>query len=262
MRRLASHPRITAMDSFRTTVGGNTGTGPERWRRFRAEDRAGYDRLLVELKTRQYGLCCYCEIRLVQTAHELQPLAYQVEHFVPKSGEPENALDPDNVLLCCTGGARRELAVPHHDPRSHPNESCGQAKRESTPTNLGLPHPSTLPIAPPIVLFTSEGRVVAAPGQVAAPPQATLDRMLNVPRLIEARRSLLDILRDEIDRTVDGDLLTITEARLAPDEGQFLHSFWSVYRQVLGAFGESWMGAHHARILQVGVAPLDVNAVS
>ena len=67
-----------------------------------------YRELVETLAELQHSLCGYCEIDLTEGDR-------QIEHVIPKS-DPQSgtarALDPTNLIACCTGGTSTNLFGP------------------------------------------------------------------------------------------------------------------------------------------------------
>lgn len=86
------------------------------WEDFRNQARQSYNDLKLQMLAEQGGLCAYCEKKI----SHLDANKQRIEHFHNKSdiSTAHNwALDWDNVLLVCIGGANpedRKKYAPHH----------------------------------------------------------------------------------------------------------------------------------------------------
>ena len=163
------------------------------WAAFRDyEAGAAYRELREALTNYQRGLCGYCEI-------DLLPLDRQIEHVVPQSDPQQGealALDPTNMIACCTGGSARNLYGPdagddekRYLPPARRNISCGQAKGGNT--NADFLDPRTLPALPSLLRVRLDGRI-EADAQACAVANLSVER---VRRTIELLRLNVERLR-------------------------------------------------------------------
>lgn len=86
------------------------------WEDFRNQARSSYENLKQQMLVEQGGLCAYCEKKIIR----LDTTQQRIEHFHNKSDVSTThnwALDWNNVLLVCIGGANSEdkkKYAPHH----------------------------------------------------------------------------------------------------------------------------------------------------
>ena len=166
------------------------------WRGFR-NHQAGvsYRELAETLAELQHRLCGYCEIDLTE-------LDRQIEHVMPRS-DPQSgtarALDPTNLITCCTGGTSKNLFGPDAGddeerflPPPRLNASCGQAKGDTTDSDFI--DPRSLPALPSVTKVNLNGRIEAdteacnSLGIPAVRVERTIEILgLNVERLRLAR---------------------------------------------------------------------------
>ena len=219
------------------------------WEEFRSH-RAGasYRELVQTLAEIQHCLCGYCEINLTE-------LDRQIEHVLPRSSqqaEAAHALDPTNLIACCTGGTARNLFGPDaggdeerflSPPRR--NASCGQAKGDST--NPGFLDPRKLPALPSLTRVELDGRVEVdtkacdAHGVPPASVEKTIEILgLNVERLRLARekrwRALDDNLREHHDDPEV--MMAAANGELTPSNTGDLPRFFTTSRSYFAPLSE------------------------
>lgn len=250
------------------------------WERFRVSGAFGatLDALIVV----QQGLCAYCEQSVMWSAEELEEAAKkglklgaegdrivldsQIEHVAAKSKGVGRALDPNNLMLCCWGGASSSLAAYPHRYAGPINESCGKTKDNSD----SILDPRDLPLTPPLMRIHEHDGSLHADADVCAAlnlPVVEVKRVvndvlkLNCGRLRAARSSHLGkadthraLLRDMVkdvratERLLTNYVEALTEAMLAPNERGHLRPFWSVWRQALEPFSTRWIEENRHRL--------------
>lgn len=147
MKKVLKEAEPSLLKAYRVNNPSNT------WEHCKKSD-ARKKEIHAQLKSDQAGLCAYCEIRLVDkdTTGEAD---FRVEHFHPKSDTSTTHnwhLDWNNLLGCCHGGSRRDVA--DADKRfTSPDNSCDVPKGDRDLDTVIL-NPLTLPAFP--VLFHTE----------------------------------------------------------------------------------------------------------
>jgi uncharacterized protein (TIGR02646 family) len=148
----------------------------------------------------QHYLCAYCEARLIEDTHP----APRIDHWIPISHDPAQALDWTNLYLSC--------------PRLG---TCDDAKKETVPQEADgtlLPKPCEFDYQDHIG-FTSMGQMyVRTDTQLTASFQAGLDEIigekglcLNHPTLQAARKAAIDAERTRIEKRFSGRHATDTD---------------------------------------------------
>ena len=219
------------------------------WEVFRDHEAgASYRELREALTNCQRGLCGYCEIDLV-------PPDRQIEHVVPQSDPQQGAalaLDPTNMIACCTGGSARSLYGPdagndeeRYLPPAKHNISCGQAKDNNT--NADFLDPRTLPALPSLLRVHFDGRI-EADAQACAVANVSAERVrktiellkLNVERLRLARekhwRGLTDAWQEHYNNPAV--MEDATRMELLPMANGNLHRFFTTSRSYFAELAE------------------------
>lgn len=224
------------------------------WEGFRDHKAGGSHGELAEtLAELQHNLCGYCEIDLTE-------LDRQIEHVVPRS-DPQNgtarALDPTNLIACCTGGTSKNLFGPDAGgdeerflPPPKRNASCGQAKGDTT--DADFIDPRTLPALPSLIRVNLDGRMEAdteaceASGIPAARVAKTIEILgLNVERLRLAREKRWNALNENWESHHDDRKVMAAAARgeLLPDNGGDMPKFFTTSRCYFAQLSECILGA-------------------
>jgi len=237
------------------------------WDEFKNEVSA-YKELLDEIKTRQYGLCAYCEIDLKNDGVTVDQL---VEHFHPKqdSNEYHNwGLDFHNLLLCCKGGS-----YPYHPkgeeegrflkPPSK-NHSCDHKKRGKRPYEICLLAPHLVPKYPVIFRLERKNLDGYFPEALLLPHQEncqtanirvdrvqkTIDELgLNCERLRRIRGKVLDEI-DEFLQESENPKEFISKF-LLPHTKNTLWPFFTTIRLYFGAAGEKFLLQNYLKNRQI-----------
>ena len=197
----------------------------------------------------QHGLCGYCEIDLIE-------LDRQIEHVIPQSdpvGGSSGALDPANMVACCTGGTSKNLFGPEARadeerflPPPRRNMSCGQAKGSRSESEFV--NPRTLPALPSLTKVRLDGRIETdadACSDVGIPVEMVTKTIeilgLNVERLRVAREHRWTALNESWAEYFDDSEVLKAAARseLLPDENNLLPRFFTTSRSYFAAFAES-----------------------
>ena len=220
------------------------------WNGFRDHNTgASYREFIEALVAFQHGLCGYCEIDLIE-------LDRQIEHVVPQSDPvrgSSGALDPTNMIACCTGGTSKNLFGPDARadeerflPPSKRNTSCGQAKGNRSESEFV--DPRALPALPSLTKVRLDGRIetdldacadVGIHGDVVS---KTIDILgLNIERLRVAREHRWTALNESWAEYFDDSevLKAAAQSELLPDENNRLPRFFTTSRSYFEAFGES-----------------------
>jgi uncharacterized protein (TIGR02646 family) len=132
----------------------------------------------------QGGLCAYCGGRL--------SAGMKVEHFVPRSEDPDLILDWSNLLGCCAGMYREgDARVLHCDSHRTPH------------VRLNI-HPVSAKVDPRslfVVNVTSGARGMKLgeiEGKTAEAAHDVRELNLNASKLVENRREVVERLRSEL----------------------------------------------------------------
>jgi uncharacterized protein (TIGR02646 family) len=206
-----------------------------------------YAELLAALVEKQHGLCCYCEVDLVE-------LDWQVEHFHSKRNRSfavNLTTDHRNLLAACCGGTRSDLwgnrnpreaaraPLRHRDPTKE-NLSCGQAKDRHEPNALrtAVIDPRQLPTALLVLRVALDGRLEvdeAACTTAGLDPGALGQTIrilgLNCERLRIAREDRLKFLAESFKGEEDIEiLLAAARQNLLPDADGRLFRFFTTSR--------------------------------
>lgn len=217
--------------------------------------------LIGKLLDLQHGLCCYCEIDLIENDR-------QIEHFLPKGntgGSQNRTTDYTNLMGCCCGGTLRNFfgednpRQENRDPDRHveptkENSSCGQIKENHEPQTTGkrILDPRRLPADYPIVKTDHKGEIKPIPeacesaGISVADVESTINFLgLNCPRLKTARKKRLKNLEETYDRTNMDILFYGAKAELLPGENGQLPSFFTTSRTFFGFAAEQVLTRPH-----------------
>lgn len=172
-------------------------------------------------------------------------------------------------MLCCGGGTLREKELRHRDAVRHyhgdDNVSCGQWKDDDDLGN-GC-DPRSFPCTLRLVDVGIDGRMKAedaacrACGIDPAEVNRTINQVLNLncERLRVARQRLVREVAEEVvylaielaprvGAQAQALLAVVAEGRLAPDAGGHLRAFWTVERQYLAPWSETWIAANAHRL--------------
>ena len=167
--------------------------------------------------------------------------------------ESSGALDPTNMIACCTGGTSKNLFGPDARadeerflPPSRRNTSCGQAKGNRSESEFV--DPRALPALPSLTKVRLDGRIetdldacadVGIHGDVVS---KTIDILgLNIERLRVAREHRWTALNESWAEYFDDSevLKAAAQSELLPDENNRLPRFFTTSRSYFEAFGES-----------------------
>ncbi|MCU6223269.1 retron system putative HNH endonuclease [Morganella morganii] len=186
------------------------------------------------LLRRQYGLCCYSELRM-----DLIGYHYHIEHVENKSQAPHRTFDEQN--LAASG-------LSSGDAASFLKENIfgGHAAGKQSGVDMTRFISCYRPDCSRFFAYLSDGRIVPATGLSAeenADAQYTIDLLnLNSGYLQNLRQQWWDEL-EQLDIEHQGknrDLALLIELDLIPDMNQKLHSpFFSLTRQFFGPVAES-----------------------
>lgn len=215
---------------------------------------ARYQETQQQLRTDQGNLCAYCEQDLLSgTNGSLDDC--RIEHFHPKSkreqGEPNWGLDWTNLLAVCCGGNQSKVVTPETRFDTEPeNYSCDVPKGDKildaiifNPLNLSTVniwkfYRSTGTIDVDEALCVSQGL------DVKMAQQTIKELNLNSPRLMRARKAILDDFNNRITEIVRRGQ-TIEQARrslavsvLRRNRAGDWPSFFSAIRYYLGQQAE------------------------
>ena len=226
-----------------------TGQSAASWEAFRNHEAgASYRELREALTDCQRSLCGYCEIDLASPDR-------QIEHVIPQ-GDPQQgdtlALDPTNMMACCTGGSARNLFgsdagddEERYLPPVKRNISCGQAK--SGNTNADFLDPRTLPALPSLLRVRLDGRI-KPDAQACSAANISSERVsktiallgLNVERLRLARENHWRGLADAWQQHHSDPVIMEAVARmeLLPGDGGKLSRFFTTSRSHFAELGE------------------------
>ncbi|CAK0742068.1 TIGR02646 family protein [Azospirillaceae bacterium] len=215
---------------------------------------ASLGELMDSLVCAQHGLCCYCEIDLVEGDR-------QVEHYHPKSdknSQLNHTTDYHNLMAACCGGTQKNIWGPQtqsldEDRYKEPvrkNQSCGQAKGEHKPDAPGeiILDPRMFPKMPSIVYVSSlEGEMKVnkvACQQYSFDPKQVEETIkllgLNCPRLKGARKKRWKNLEEVTkDKVKDSNFLRkFAHKELQLKEGGRLQRFFTTTRTFFGREAE------------------------
>ena len=238
MKRIRVYPGpIPGLAAYRNQAGPNAS-----WRGYRTGNagQRRYRELVDNLAGLQHGLCGYCEI-------DLREGDRQVEHVIPVSRSPAHALDPENLIACCRGGASDDPNVRQDRERfSPPEESCGHAKGDVVDPEFV--DPRTLPDLPSLTRVRSDGRIEAdtnackAAGRSADNVEKTIGILgLNVQRLRRARRDYWSNLVRQTPQyrghPNPNAMRDWARSRLLPHNGR-VSKFFTATRSYFGELGE------------------------
>ena len=219
------------------------------WEGFR-DHQAGtaYRELVATLIALQHGICGYCEI-------DLNDLDRQIEHMIPRSDTARGssgALDPANMIVCCTGGTSKNLFGPEAKadeerflPPPRINASCGQAKGNRWDEDFI--DPRKLPALPSVTKVRLDDRIEAdrdACSRVDIPADLvnkTIEILgLSVERLRLARENRWNSLNDSWVEYFDDSKVLQAAARieLLSDENDPLPKFFTTNRSYFSPYGE------------------------
>lgn len=256
MRRVPKPSPAAEPEGLRIYRAENTGAT---WEQFCGDDRVTKGELAKLLGRVQHGLCAYCEINILDAA------PFQIEHFLPKSGDNRRHLDFTNLLACCNGVASQNRLPPYRWYSSYTAKSahcCGQAKGNKEPGAHFLLDPRTLPLSPRLVkVNATTGFLEAEPAHCAqvgissTALSATIDLLgLNCARLRFARKTVLDELDEDLNeqgllQPLGGITDTVLSKYLAPSEKGLLAAFWSVRRYCFDQRADEWI-ARNAQLFQ------------
>lgn len=184
------------------------------WENFKDELPKDYKSLIDQIKKDQGGLCCYCETNF----HEkLSPHVddFRVEHFHPKSDSNTHKnwhLDWNNLLGCCHGGSKEHLHnkskfIPEHEER-HSDILKGENNWDDKILNPLL----DIPAFPPLFKINNNGRMEIIEENCTYIRNKALNCLnpeilnLNTDKLIEFRKFVIDVLREELNEKITNGL--------------------------------------------------------
>jgi len=243
----------------------------EVWERFKTSPT--YRDALVFLAQESGGLCVYCEQRLFDDQGLDIVLDRQIEHFKPKSNQTASdprVLEWSNLLLCCTGGTRPELARRYPEryqaAPKNANASCGQTKGDHEPDDPlhWVESPLGLGWELPAVELGLDGEWVPHHGLAQAArervDQTIKTLNLNCPRLRASRlrakarvdeqlewlQAFFDYAAPNLNSSERFDVAQyVVESALRKDGHGYLPAFWTTKRLTLGALAQAWISEHH-----------------
>jgi uncharacterized protein (TIGR02646 family) len=226
-------------------------TPSNKWRQYTA-DFNRKKQIQDQLKLDQGGLCAYCEIDL-KSKNNADTADFRVEHFHPKedSSSYNWHLDWQNLLACCHGGSRNDIADAANRHTS-PDHSCDVPKDNKVLDDIIL-NPLHLPAFPCLFKFNrADGSIsvnIARCQQASVDQgkaQATIDGLrLDAKRLRDLRKPMLNKLNDQLREMVLTAGYTLEEARmrlaraeLKKDDHNHWPAFFSAIRDYLGEAAE------------------------
>lgn len=215
---------------------------------------ARYQETQQQLRTDQGNICAYCEQDLLSGTNGALDDC-RIEHFHPKSkqkpGEPNWGLEWANLLVVCCGGNQRSVVNP--DQRFDPdpkNYSCDVPKGNKVLdaiifNPLNLPHFNIWTFYRSTGLIAVNEDLCESHGlDIEIARQTIVQLNLNSPRLMRARKSILDSLNDQITQSLRRGQ-TIEQARsflavsvLRRNQAGDWPSFFSATRFYLGFHAE------------------------
>lgn len=135
----------------------------------------------------QRGLCAYCGGSMPNDVH------MKIEHFVPRSEDPEKILEWSNLLGCCGGEYR--------DARGQVVRHCDSSR---TPKVLLRTHPVESPTEPATLFrvnVTARGAKLGEIEPSTADAEHDLRELnLNATKLRERRAGVIEELRQELGK--------------------------------------------------------------
>ncbi|GGI68250.1 retron system putative HNH endonuclease [Shewanella gelidii] len=213
-----------------------------------------YHETQQQLRTDQGNLCAYCEQDLLSGTNGILDDC-RIEHFHPKSrrklGEVNWGLNWANLLVVCCGGNQRKVVDPENRFDTRPeNYSCDVLKGDKILDTIVF-NPLNLPDINIWKFYRSTGlidvdeSICTARGlDVKMARQTVKELNLNSPRIMRARKAILDNLNSRItERLKSGE--TVEEARrvlaasvLRKNRAGDWPSFFSTTRFYLGQQAE------------------------
>lgn len=245
MKRIAKGPEPSGLASFRR------GRPDSTWRQFKKADKQRLRELQKTIREQQGGLCAYCEINFVPAGSRGVADA-RIEHFHPKSdtrGGHNWHLDWTNLLGCCHGGTRPNVAEARHRYTT-PDHSCDVPKADQN-LDQRILNPLMIPAFPPLFEFSRQGGIAVHTKNCQT---ADIDEelaegsirhlRLNAQRLKRLRKAELN----EINRVI-GDMVAagvpiegarekMAKALLRKDRQGNWPKFFSAVRSYLGEAAE------------------------
>ncbi|WP_287605186.1 retron Ec78 anti-phage system effector HNH endonuclease PtuB [Thiothrix sp.] len=229
------------------------------WDQFRRK-KPSYQQVKQQLLTDQGGLCAYCEIDLKQATHTTDKDDFRVEHFHPKSDhttEHNWNLDWNNLLGCCHGGSRADVAEANLRFTS-PDHSCDIPKGNHDWDNHIL-NPLHLPAFPAVFSFSrSDGAMSVqemnclSAGIDENKAQQTIDLLhldIAAGRLRRLRKATLDAinasLQNELKKgvSVQEARIKLAQRLLRRNADDHWPRFFSAIRSYLGEAAEEQLKA-------------------
>jgi len=244
MKKILKGAEPEKLAQYRLSIPSNT------WKQCsRNKNRRG--QIQKQLKLDQSGLCAYCEIDL-KPKNNADTADFRVEHFHPKedSSTYNWHLDWQNLLACCHGGSRNDVADAANRHTS-PDHSCDIPKDNKVLDYIIL-NPLHLPAFPCLFKFNrADGSIsvnVARCQQVgvdAGKAQATIDELrLDAKRLRDLRKPILVTLSRQFERMVAAGVapedakLRLARVALKKDAQGHWPAFFSAIRNYLGNAAE------------------------
>jgi uncharacterized protein (TIGR02646 family) len=169
------------------------------------------------LRQEQHGLCCYCELELIQGDEH-------IEHMEPRSSSPERTYEYSNLGLSCNGGAVEHCG--HYKDDRHQNPQYAWDHTKFLP-----PH-----VATTVTLFKYllDGGIIPT---VIDPVKAIYligYLGLDCPRLTERRKHHARALIDTLGKQPDPNVLAwLRQEFLDTDANGRLKQFNSVSTAIL-----------------------------
>lgn len=200
----------------------------KRWTKFKPHKK----RLLQQLLTEQYQLCCYSEVDA-----DKQGLGYHIEHVINKGMNPSKTFDYANLAAS---------AIHSDNISSLPKAQVfgGHATGKANTFNESLFMPCNDANCSGLFTYLSNGGIIPRdglkPGEFERAEYTIKLLNLDSPFLVVLRRNRWQALDDEFNVYVDDhlelDVLVVQE--LLPSEGR-LKDFFSLTRQFFGAKAEA-----------------------
>lgn len=215
---------------------------------------ARYQETQQQLRTDQGNLCAYCEQDLLSGTNGALDDC-RIEHFHPKSkreqSEPNWGIEWLNLLAVCCGGNQSRVVNSGQLFDSNPqNHSCDVPKGDKV-LDAVIFNPLHLPYSNIWIFHRSTGKIsvdedfcVSLGLNVEMAHKTVEELNLNSPRLMRARKTVLDTLNDRIrerlqsGQTVEQARRSIASSVLRKNRANDWPSFFSAIRFYLGLHAE------------------------
>lgn len=226
----------------------------EKWERFRRAGRKGYRQVKEQLLKDQHGLCAYCEISIRLADDEESVDDFRVEHFHPK-GETDFKvhnyhLDWQNLLGVCHGGSQPNVEeAKWRFSRRKRDRSCDVPKG-GKPINEYILNPLEIPADTRLFKYAEiNGKMFVdeetCPQELVEKAKNSIRELnLNAPRLMRMRKTVIDVLQEEIEVSllsgmeIEEVAKVLAETFLLPDDQGNYQDFFTVIRWFLGDVAE------------------------